>query len=263
MLVSQENQSHRVSKTDYGMVSIIMPNYNSEKYIEETIKSVLAQTYNNWELLFVDDLSTDNSLELVHAFDDDRIKVFTSDKNGGAAIARNKAIENARGRWIAFLDSDDLWLPDKLEKQIKYMLDNDFSFSFTDYDVVGENNEQIFKFVPHLDSCTYNDILKHNHIGCLTVIYDAEKLGRVYMPTNAEKREDLACWLSILKRDVKGQCLHESLSKYKIHSNSVSSKKSEMIKYQWRVYRNVEHLSVIKSVYYLAHWAILGVLKYR
>ena len=151
MLVAEKTQNQSASIVDYGLVSIIMPNYNSEKYIEATINSVLAQTYHNWELLFVDDCSSDASLELVKAFQDERIRIFSMKKNGGAALARNKAIEEAKGRWIAFLDSDDLWIPEKLEKQITYMQNNGVSFSYTDYEVIDENNTIISTFKPQLE----------------------------------------------------------------------------------------------------------------
>lgn len=263
MLTATKTQNGIASTVDYGLVSIIMPNYNSEKYIEETINSVLAQTYQNWELLFVDDCSSDASLELANAFHDERIRIFSMSKNGGAALTRNRAIEEARGKWIAFLDSDDLWVPEKLERQITYMQGNGISFSYTDYEVIDENNTTVSTFKPSLDVCRYKDILKHNHIGCLTVIYDADKLGKVLMPTAAIKREDVACWLSILKRDEPAYCLHECLARYKVHSNSVSSNKLKMVKYQWRVYRKVERINVIKSFYYLSYWAVAGILKYR
>lgn len=262
MLASKENKT-TVTTRDYGLVSIIMPNYNSEKYIRDTINSVLSQTYANWELLFVDDCSSDNSLEFAKSFDDDRIKIYSTERNGGAAIARNIAISNASGKWIAFLDSDDIWESNKLERQLENMVQNDFVFTFTDYDVIDDNNKTISTFKPRLDKCSYTDVLKHNHIGCLTVMYNAEKLGKVYMPTNAEKREDLACWLSILKDGSQAYCLHECLSKYKVHSNSVSSNKLKMMKYQWLVYRRTEGLNVFKSAYYFTYWAIMGVLKYR
>ncbi len=263
MLAAEKIQEQSASVVDYGLVSIIMPNYNSEKYIEATIKSVLAQTYQNWELLFVDDCSSDTSLELANAFQDKRIHIFSMNENSGAALARNKAIEEAKGKWIAFLDSDDLWSPEKLEKQITYMQNNGISFLYTDYEVIDENNRITSTFKPRLDVCKYKDILKHNHIGCLTVIYDSEKLGKVFMPTNAIKREDMACWLSILKNGEVAHCLHECLAQYKAHSNSVSSNKLKMMKYQWQVYRKVERINVFKSIYYLAYWAVMGVLKYR
>lgn len=252
-----------MQETDYGLVSIVMPNYNSEKYLKATIESVLAQTYTNWELLFVDDCSTDNSLEIVRSYSDSRIKILQNEQNSGAAVSRNYALREAKGKWIAFLDSDDLWKPEKLERQLAYMQDNGISFSYTDYEVIDENNKIISTFKPSLDVCHYKDILKHNYIGCLTVIYDSEKLGKVFMPTNAPKREDLACWLSILRSGEKAYCLHECLAQYKVHANSVSSNKFKMMKYQWQVYRKVEGINVFKSLYYLSSWAIMGVLKYR
>lgn len=261
--MSQSLQNEKGGAVDYGLVSIIMPNYNSEKYIDATIRSVLAQTYQNWELLFVDDCSTDNSLNLIRSYNDERIKIFQNEVNSGAAVSRNYALSVAQGKWIAFLDSDDLWESEKLEKQISFMVENNISFSYTDYEVIDENNKLISTFKPRLDKCEYKDILKHNHIGCLTVIYDSEKLGKVLMPTNAAKREDFACWLNILKKGEQAYCLHECLAQYKLHSNSVSSNKLEMIKYQWQVYRKVESINVFKSLYYLSYWAIMGFLKYR
>ena len=263
MFVAEDLENQVTQAVDYGLVSIIMPNYNSEKYVEATIKSVLAQTYQNWELIFVDDRSTDKSLDIVRSFGDDRIKIFQNEVNSGAAITRNKAIEEAKGRWIAFLDSDDLWVTEKLEKQIMYMHDCEICFSYTDYHVIDESNKVITTFRPHLDVCTYEDILKHNHIGCLTAIYDSDKLGKVFMPVDAIKREDFACWLSILKNGVQAYCLHECLAQYKVHSNSVSSNKLKMMKYQWQVYRKVEKLPVFRSINYLAYWTVMGVLKYR
>ena len=251
------------SNSNYGLVSIIMPNYNSANYIVNTVNSVLLQTYSNWELIIVDDCSTDNSLEIINQFNDARIKVYKTDVNSGAATARNIAIEKAQGDWIAFLDSDDIWISDKLEKQLKFMVENDYSFTYTSYLVVDSSLQEINRFEPKKDSCSYKDILKHNSIGCLTVIYNAKKIGKFYMPVEAVKREDLACWLSILKNGETGYCLREDLAKYVIHEKSVSSNKLKMIKYQWNVYRKVEKLNWFKSVYYLVCWAINGVLKYR
>lgn len=263
MIISEKTQDYKRSVIDYGLVSIIMPNYNSEKYIEATINSVLNQTYQNWELLFVDDASSDTSLAVVNSYQDARIHTFSMKENSGAAIARNKAIAEAKGKWIAFLDGDDLWMPEKLERQIMYMYDHAISFSFTDYEVIDENGTIISLFQPRLDVCQYIDILKHNCIGCLTVILDAEKVGKVFMPSDAVKREDMACWLNVLKNGESAYCLHECLAQYKVHSNSVSSNKLQMAKYQWDLYRKIEHISFLKSLYYMAHWAVRGVLKYR
>lgn len=250
------------SLSDFGLVSIIMPNYNSERFVANSIKSVLAQTYVNWELLFVDDCSTDKSVEIAKSFNDDRIKFFSTERNSGAAVARNKAIEAANGRWLAFLDSDDLWLPEKLEKQLSFMVGNDIAFSFTSYFFKRDDSQQ-GQFLPKKTFYNYNMILKHCYVGCSTVIYDRGKLGRVFMNIQAVKREDFACWLAILRKGVNAYCFAEPLTLYTMHSNSVSSKKIKMVKYQWNVYRKIENLSFFKSVYYLMNWAIRGVLKYR
>lgn len=247
---------------DYGLVSIIMPNYNSSKFIFETVQSVIAQTYKNFELIIVDDCSTDNSEEIIGQFDDDRICFVKNEKNSGAAVSRNRAIELASGRWIAFLDSDDLWKEDKLERHLSFMVESDAPFSFTHYAVVNGNNEFVTEFSPKKDSYDYKAILKHCYIGCSTVIYNCERLGKFYMPTDAIKREDFACWLKILKTGVPAVCFHECLTTYRVHNSSVSSNKFKIAKYQWRVYR-LEKLSVLKSLYYMAHWAVRGFLKYR
>lgn len=251
------------SSENRDLVSIIMPNYNGSKYLRETIDSVISQTYTNWELLFVDDCSTDDSLDIVRSYGDQRIKILQNEQNSGAAVSRNRAIEAASGRWIAFLDSDDIWHCEKLSRHLEFMVERNSKFSFTHYYVVDENGAQTAQFCPRLDKYDYNTILKHCYIGCSTVIYDREALGTFFMPEDAVKREDFACWLRILRTGVCADCLEEALTSYKIHGNSVSSNKIKMIKYQWNVYRRVEKLSFIKSVYYMVHWAIKGVLKYR
>ena len=250
-------------EVDYGLVSIIMPNYNSEKFIKDSVKSVISQTYKNWELIIVDDCSTDSSLNLLEELCDDRIRIFRNKVNSGAAASRNQAIELAQGRWIAFLDSDDLWSEDKLIRHIRFMLDSNSAFSFTHYAVLDSNNYMVTEFAPSNDLYDYNAILKHCYIGCSTVIYDSEKIGKILMPTDAIKREDFACWLKILKTCEYARCFHECLTTYRVHSASVSSNKLKMVKYQWNVYRKSEGLSLVKSIYYMIHWAILGFLKYR
>lgn len=249
-------------KIDYGKVSIIMPSFNSEKFIKESINSIIEQTYSNWELIVIDDCSTDSTKSIVEGISDERIVFLQNTKNQGAAQTRNNGIEKASGRWIAFLDSDDLWKKDKLEEQLRFMCENSYSFTYTGYEAFKEDKQSTL-FIPKSTASCYKDLLKHNQIGCLTVIYDSLKLGKVYMPTNAVKREDLACWLKILKSGEKGYCLRENLASYRIHSKSVSSNKFRMMKYQWRVYRKVEKLNFFKSVYYLTCWAINGVFKYK
>ena len=253
---------HSFNETDFGLVSIIMPNYNGEKYLKETIDSVISQTYQNWELIIADDCSTDHSLEIIEQYEDNRIRVIVSEENCGAAVSRNKAIAAANGRWIAFLDSDDLWNENKLSLQLKFMCEENCAFSFTHY-YFDRNDGILKKFAPPKDRYDYKAILKHCYIACPTVIYDSSVLGKVYMPVDAVKREDFGCWLRILRQNVQACCLHQCLTTVKIHTGSVSYNKTKMIKYQWNVYRNVEKISIIKSLFYMSHWAIKGFLKYR
>jgi len=263
MIVTEKTQNPQKISFDYGLVSIIMPNYNSEKFIKATIDSVIAQTYQNWELIIADDCSKDGSVAIIESFCDERIRLIRNSSNSGAAISRNNAIDAANGRWIAFLDSDDLWDENKLEKHLAFMTESDVAFSFTNYKVINSEEELVTEFAPPKDEYSYASILKHCYIGCSTVIYDCEKLGKCYMPTDAIKREDFACWLQILRTGEVATCFHEPLTTYRVHSNSVSSNKFKMIKFQWNVYRKLEHISFIRSAYYMAHWAIRGVLKYR
>ncbi len=247
---------------DYGLVSIIMPLYNAAGFVKETIESVLAQTYQNFELLITNDCSTDNSVEIVESFRDPRIKLFHNEQNSGAAKTRNRSIREASGKWIAFLDSDDLWDKEKLEKHLDFMVQKDVALSMTHYRIMNAEGEIVKNFCPSKECYTYKDVLKQCTLSCSTVIYDAEKLGKFEMPC-AEKREDLAYWLLIMRNGTKAWCLPEILTTYKVHANSVSANKAQMIKYQWRVYRKNERIGLIPSAYYLANWAIRGFLKYK
>ena len=180
-------------------VSIIMPSFNSSEFIGESMESVLAQTFKNWELIIVDDCSSDNSVSVIENYcqNDKRIRLITSKKNGGAGICRNTAIEASQGRYIAFLDSDDLWTPDKLEVQISAMQKSGAAFSFGQYDEITEEGERIKTHtVPPTTS--YKDLLKTCVVGCLTAVYDAEKVGKIYMPL-IRKRQDYGLWLKVLK----------------------------------------------------------------
>ncbi len=249
-------------KQDYGLVSIIMPTYNAGKYLRASIDSVLAQSYENFELLITDDCSADDTAEIVKSYDDKRIFFERNKENCGAAGSRNNSIARAKGKWIAFLDSDDLWEKDKLSRHLSFMIEQDADFSITAYRVSNAKAQTEKEYDPPKDSYGYKDILKHSTIGCSTVIYNADRLGKVYMP-EAEKREDLACWLEILRPGRRAICLHEQLTVYRIHGGSVSAKKRKMIKYQWWVYRKNEKIKLIPALYYLANWAVRGVFKYR
>lgn len=234
------------------VVSIITPLFNSSKYLEETYKSVINQTYKDFEWIVVDDKSTDDSYLLANklAQKDSRIKVLQVKENGGAAKARNLGIKNANGRFIAFLDSDDMWMPDKLEKQIDFMLKNNYAFTYSNYEVLNKNGSKVL-FNPKKSKTDYKRLLKTCDIGCLTVIYDTEQLGKVYMPEDTPKREDYATWLDITRSGVIAYKLNETLATYRLSDNSVSSKKFSMLRYHYNVYHKHEHFGVLKSFWYL------------
>lgn len=248
---------------NYGLISVIMPNYNGEKYLAEAISSVLAQSYKNLELIIVDDCSSDKSLEVARSFSDERVKVFRNEKNCGAAVSRNAAIKKASGKWLAFLDGDDIWNENKLLLQLGFMQNESAAFSFTDYYVKSTSKKELALYSPAKCAYGYKEILKHNAIGCSTVILNREVLGEVYMPENAILREDFACWLEILKTGVNAVKFSEPLTTYRVSGGSVSANKLKMAKYQWNVYKNVEKLGFFASVYYLACWAVNGVFKYK
>ena len=233
------------------LVSIITPTYNSLNYLDITIQSIINQTYKNWELLITDDCSTDGTWEKLKQYShkDSRIKTFKLAQNSGAGVARNNSIEHAKGRFIAFCDSDDSWVPEKLEKQIKFMLDNSVPFSYTDYEIVNEHNE-IIAFFNAPAKITYKDMLKQDEIGCLTAIYDAEILGKHFMP-KLRKRQDWALWLNILKKTPFAMGLKERLAIYKKRKDSISSNKIKLVKYIWQVYRYEQNMPLFLALYYL------------
>lgn len=243
------------------LVSIITPLYNCSSFLEKTILSVLSQTYGNWEMIMIDDCSQDNSFEIAQRYAelDPRIKVVFLSENSGAAVARNKGIETAQGRYIAFLDSDDEWLPHKLETQIAFMQANNYSFTFAAYDKVDESGN-VFGHVGAPNKITYFDLLKSSSIGCLTAVYDTEYFGKVYMPL-IRKRQDLALWLQLLKKTKYAYGLNETLGRYQVRQNSISADKRSAALYQWRVYRDVEHLGLVQSCYYFIHYAVRGLFK--
>jgi teichuronic acid biosynthesis glycosyltransferase TuaG len=242
-------------------VSIITPSYNAERFLAKTIDSVLLQTYQNWELLIVDDCSPDDANQLIEQYvaKDGRIKLLRLKSNSGAAVARNTAIEAARGRYIAFLDSDDRWLPNKLEKQLSFMQECDVAFSFASYEKLNEEGD-VVGTVGIPPKVSYRDLLKVCSIGCLTAMYDTEKLGKVYMPL-IRKRQDLGLWLRILKETPYAYGLEEVLAQYQLRNDSISANKRDAASYTWRLYREVEKMSLPVAAYYFAHYAVNGVLR--
>ena len=228
-----------------NLVSIITPSFNSSKFITECIESVLNQTYKNWEMFIVDDCSDDNSKEIISTYSikDKRIKPVFLEKNVGAAEARNVAIRQSKGKYVAFLDSDDLWNPEKLDKQLSFMKENKIAFSFSTYQFMSEDGKELTNIIIAPEKMTYNSYLKNTIIGCLTVIIDREKTGKFEMP-NIRSSHDMALWLLIMKRGFSAYGLDENLSKYRVVSSSNTSNKIKAAKEVWDVYRKVEKLNL-------------------
>ena len=233
------------------LVSIISPLYNSEQFLKQCIDSVRAQTHENWEHLIIDDCSTDDGPNLIkqYAEKDHRIKYHRLSENSGAGIARNEAIKMAKGDYIAFLDSDDMWHREKLSKQLAFMQENGHYFSFTSYGTMNAKGEPTEKVIHAKSEITYNSALYKNPIGCLTVMYDVAYFGKRYMPT-IRKRQDYALWLQLLKK-TNGYGLNEVLALYRTGNASISANKLDLLKYEWKIYREVEGLSLFKSAFYL------------
>lgn len=220
-------------------VSIITPTHNSSRYIEHTIQGIINQTYEDWELIITDDGSTDETLNIVkhYASNDNRIKLYTFKKSLGPAKARNNSIQMARGRYIAFCDSDDIWYAQKLKKQIDLMIDTNSYFTFSSYNIINENGNIVGrKNVPK--SINYKKLLRYNYIGCLTAIYDRHNLGTLYMPL-IKKRQDYGLWLNIAKKLPVVIGVQEPLAEYRIHANSISKNKITLLKYNYKIYKDV------------------------
>lgn len=235
-------------------VSIITPLFNAEDTIRDTYASIAEQTFSDWEWIVVDDCSLDDSIHVVEALSskDRRIKLLRSESNGGAAKARNLGIQGAKGRYIAFLDADDSWAPDKLERQLKFMSERSLPYSFTSYHVVLDGNNHSEKtFVPRYSKATYPKLLHRNDIGCSTVICDREIIGDFQMNEAAVKREDYACWLELARKGFIGELMDVPLTFYRLSKNSVSHNKAEMLKLQWNVFRNIEKLGFFHSSWLL------------
>ncbi|MCD8503278.1 MAG: glycosyltransferase [Bacillaceae bacterium] len=251
---NNENQS---------LVSIITPAFNSARFIAEAIESVIAQTYSNWEMIIVDDCSTDQTVETVKKYveKDSRIKLVQLANNSGPAVARNTAMKQAKGQYLAFLDSDDQWLPEKLGKQLTFMQDNDIAFSFTKYMSIDEVGEEVGSVEEIPEQTSYHQLLKGNMIGCLTVMLDVTKVGSIEM-VNIRTRQDYVLWLQLAKRGFVPYGLQEVLAKYRVVENSVSSNKVKMAKQNWKVYREIEQLNLFKSSFYFAHYMYVKLKKY-
>ena len=245
-----------------GLVSIVTPVYNAERFIKETIDSVISQTYKNWEMILVDDCSSDSSAEIIDEYvkSDSRIKYMKNAENSGAAVSRNAGIEAANGQYIAFVDSDDVWESEKLEKQLEFMKENRYGFTFTSYRYVMEDGSVTDKTARAIEKINYNGLLKNTVIGCSTVVIDKKITGDFRMPL-LRRGQDTATWLQILKKIDYAYGLDIPLVKYRKVSNSISSNKFKALKRTWNIYRNVEHLGLIKSCYVFCCYAFNAVMR--
>lgn len=245
-------------------VSVITPSWNSEKYIKDTIESVRAQSYDNWEMIIVDDCSTDNTVSIIKSetLIDPRIKYFVLSENCGAAKARNRALQESSGRFIAFLDSDDIWKPDKLEKQIQFMKSNDYGFSCTSYEVIGDDGKSKRKYVHMLPQVDYIGFLTNNLLQTVGIMVDTQIVDKnlLKMP-DLKRRQDAATWLQILKAGYNCFGLDVILAEYRRTDNSLSSNKLKAMKGVWHLYRKIEGLSLFFSCYCFARYAVLAVWK--
>lgn len=246
------------------LISVLMPSYNSEKWIEEAVTSVQNQTYDNLELIISDDASSDNTVDIVRKLQakDRRIKLITSKRNEGAAKARNKALHIANGRYISYLDSDDLWVNCKLEHQLEYMKKNNIAMCYTDYDIVNEFGE-FRKTINVPKTVTYKSYLKKPITCSHTIMFDINYIDKklLEMP-DIRRGQDGATWLQILKTGVKGYALSESLAKYRRHEGSLSNNKLMAIRRIWYLYRSVEKLSLPYSCVCFVSYAINAIKKY-
>lgn len=242
-------------KDDRPLVSVITPSYNCSSFIPETIKTVQDQTYFNWEMIIVDDQSKDDSVSIIKSFEenDSRIRLIPLSKNVGAARARNIALKEAHGKYIAFLDSDDLWLPTKLEEQVTFMQKGNLAFSFTSYSLIDEKGKSLDVEVKAPKEVDYKHLIGNTTIGCLTVMLDKLQIKHIEMPDI--QPEDTALWLLLLRQGYKAYGLPKVLSKYRIVSKSTSRNKFKAAYRYWKLLRSQEKLNFIKANFYFSKYA--------
>lgn len=245
------------------LVSIITPSYNSSRFISQTIESVLSQTYKNWEMIIIDDVSTDDSNVIIENYikNDVRIKLIKSEINSGPAVSRNTGIKEAKGKYLTFIDSDDLWDKEFIQKSIDFILLNHYSFIFSSYRIVDENLVKLHDDYIVPKKLNYSDLLKSNRISCLTAFIDISKVGKYYMDNVGH--EDYTLWLKLLRNIDFAYGIEEPLANYRLHSSSRSANKLKAATWTWNIYRNIENLSILKSIYYFINYAYNGIMKYR
>lgn len=233
-----------------------MPAYNCEKFIRVSINSIINQSYKNWEVIIIDDCSTDKTADIIMNYTnkDKRIKFLRLNVNSGAAIARNRGINIAKGEFIAFLDSDDYWKKEKLYKQINFMKKNQFNFTCTDYAKINESGEFLNKVIKSREQSNYEQLLK-TCPGNSTVVYNANILGKYNIP-DIKKRNDYLMWLQVIKKAGILYGYQEILSTHRIRAGSISKGKFDLIKYHWKIYREFEELTYSKSIYLIFYWGL-------
>lgn len=244
-------------------VSIIMPNYNGAFYMSQSIQSVLDQIYQDWELLIVDDHSTDDSVKVIESFaeKDARIQLLFNKKGSkGAASARNVALKQAKGKYIAFLDNDDIWLKNKLSHQVSVMEQEQMAFSYSWYERFNDKGASLGLHCPEKTEISYNDLIKTNPMGCLTVMYDREQVGLVLMP-EVKMRNDYALWLKILKKGFKAQLIPQVLAKYRVRRDSLSGNKLKAAAYQFYFLWKIEGLGFFKTVYCTQFYVVENIMR--
>lgn len=247
-----------------NLVSVVTPVFNSEKYIAHTFQSLLNQSYPNWEWVLVDDCSSDNSVRIIEGFiqQDSRVRLLQNLENLGSGLTRNKAIEFAKGVFIAFLDSDDIWHPKKLEIQLNFMLERNISFSHTSYGYIDEHGNQI-KSTFHVSDhpVTYKHLLKRTEISCLTAVYNCKEIGKFYM-SDHRRKQDYSLWLAILKSGVESYPIDMELAYYRQTPNSATSNKFKLILKHYLFLKSTQKLNVIQTIYYTCFWAMNGFVRY-
>lgn len=242
-------------------VSIITPCYNSEKFIKDTYDSIKNQSFKNWEWIIVDDKSSDNSVREIDSFNDKRIKLFVNPENKGAAFSRNFALNIASGRYITFIDSDDLWKFNFLEKSINFLKSENEELVYSSYERVNEKLEPLLEDFIAEDFITSKRILYNCPIPMLTSMYDSKRIGKIYFP-DVELREDHAMWIELLKKIKHARSIQDSLGIYRMRNNSVSRNKLKIAKKQFDLYYKYLKMNIFKSVYYTFNWGVNGLRKY-
>lgn len=245
-----------------GLVSVIMPSWNTSNFIAESIQSVIDQTYENWELIIVDDCSTDNTDEVVAKFKDKRIRYFKNEKNSGAALSRNRALREARGEWISFLDSDDLWNSDKLEHQINFMNKHGYTLSYTEYEKIDEESKPLRIYVSGPEKVNKHKMYNYDYIGQLTMMYSAKEFGLIQIK-DIKKNNDYAIRLQLYKKsDTCAYLLKENLAKYRVRKVSISHDKfRRKFKSHYDLFHKCDEKPAVISAWYTCWNMFYGVMK--